>query len=338
MFDLSENYSGSDFFEEKIRDEKLLSSYLSRYFDSLNKTILKYYKSGLVYDTSRFTVLDGENRYDRLEVILVLWYLSIYLKYNSYLFKMSNPKKDEISYLKSVSNEIDRGYLDLILDRAYQVYPEIKSTIKERSLEAYQNILSRNKDVLVTQIDSFLIKKNFIGSYAINIANEILKLKKELNFKDSIKQVLKKESIKNKNKLFDLPDIKYEDSLYGISFDNLDANENLELLENKLDSDRNLSVPAIAMTETQTYVDDIQYIDYGLLSGYYLLLSKKTYKKWNSVSDSRTRPAHREANGQEVGINEKFIVMGEELDSPRDFSGSPSNTVNCRCWTTFEVK
>lgn len=54
-------------------------------------------------------------------------------------------------------------------------------------------------------------------------------------------------------------------------------------------------------------------------------------KEWLSTMDDRTRPEHAEVNGQVVGINEPFIVGGEELMFPGDPSASPELTISCRC-------
>lgn len=57
----------------------------------------------------------------------------------------------------------------------------------------------------------------------------------------------------------------------------------------------------------------------------------KVVKEWIATSDHRTRDAHMEANGQRVGMDEPFIVGGEELMYPGDPNGSPENVINCRC-------
>ena len=54
-------------------------------------------------------------------------------------------------------------------------------------------------------------------------------------------------------------------------------------------------------------------------------------KMWVSVSDSRTRSAHWEANRTKVDMEEKFLVGGELLDRPGDPLGSARNVINCRC-------
>lgn len=55
------------------------------------------------------------------------------------------------------------------------------------------------------------------------------------------------------------------------------------------------------------------------------------YKEWLTARDERVRPAHAEADGQIVRINEPFMVGGEYLMQPGDPSGSAKNTINCRC-------
>lgn len=55
-------------------------------------------------------------------------------------------------------------------------------------------------------------------------------------------------------------------------------------------------------------------------------------KVWLATEDSRTRPAHAAADGQEVGMDEAFDVGGEALQYPGDSdNGSAENIVNCRC-------
>lgn len=60
-------------------------------------------------------------------------------------------------------------------------------------------------------------------------------------------------------------------------------------------------------------------------------------KTWLATDDSRTRHAHREADGQTVGIDESFTVMGEDLRYPGDPTGSMKNIINCRCTVLPEI-
>jgi uncharacterized protein with gpF-like domain len=60
-------------------------------------------------------------------------------------------------------------------------------------------------------------------------------------------------------------------------------------------------------------------------------------REWVAVHDDRTREAHANADGQEVGIDEPFEVDGEELDRPGDENGSPENVINCRCTIIYHT-
>ncbi len=61
-------------------------------------------------------------------------------------------------------------------------------------------------------------------------------------------------------------------------------------------------------------------------------------KEWLATRDDRTRPEHLAADGQKVGMDEKFTVGGESMDRPGDSAASAANQVNCRCGMVFEEK
>jgi len=63
----------------------------------------------------------------------------------------------------------------------------------------------------------------------------------------------------------------------------------------------------------------------------------KPVKSWNAILDNKTRSSHAQADGQEVGVNDYYIVGGEQLKQPRDPNGSAGNTINCRCNSEFSV-
>lgn len=58
-------------------------------------------------------------------------------------------------------------------------------------------------------------------------------------------------------------------------------------------------------------------------------------KEWLATEDARTRPAHREADGQRVGINQAFHVGDDYLQVPGDRTGHPDNVIGCRCSVAF---
>ena len=55
-------------------------------------------------------------------------------------------------------------------------------------------------------------------------------------------------------------------------------------------------------------------------------------KRWKHIPVARVpRISHILANNQDRKPGEPFLVEGEELQYPRDPSGSPENTINCHC-------
>lgn len=60
-------------------------------------------------------------------------------------------------------------------------------------------------------------------------------------------------------------------------------------------------------------------------------------KEWEATEDSHTRPTHAAADGQTVGLTEKFTVGDAFLDFPGDPTGLAGEIVNCRCTMLFDV-
>ena len=67
-------------------------------------------------------------------------------------------------------------------------------------------------------------------------------------------------------------------------------------------------------------------------------------KRWVSTNDDRTRQHHRDVNGQEVGMDEDFViptpVKGGAIEDrllqyAGDPRGGPQNTINCRCVVVY---
>jgi uncharacterized protein with gpF-like domain len=56
-----------------------------------------------------------------------------------------------------------------------------------------------------------------------------------------------------------------------------------------------------------------------------------TRKGWMCSFVPDSRDAHMDVDGEEVGIDEDFIVGGEAMAYPGDPKASPGNVVNCLC-------
>lgn len=88
--------------------------------------------------------------------------------------------------------------------------------------------------------------------------------------------------------------------------------------------DRRANAQTIARTETNPayqFATASAWDQSGVVEG----------KEWVAVEDDVTREAHREADGQVVGLSEDFTVDGEALEFPGDPSASIGNVANCRC-------
>lgn len=72
------------------------------------------------------------------------------------------------------------------------------------------------------------------------------------------------------------------------------------------------------------------------LAGYFGNLYEGATKTWNSMEDDRVRPAHAEADGDEVALNDVFIVDNEAMTGPHDPSASDANTIGCRCFLSTD--
>lgn len=79
---------------------------------------------------------------------------------------------------------------------------------------------------------------------------------------------------------------------------------------------------AIARTETMGSVNMGQFVQYSA--------EGVKNKEWLATDDTFTRDAHAD-DIPDVGMDEPFIVGGEEMQFPGDPNGSAANVVNCRC-------
>jgi len=61
-------------------------------------------------------------------------------------------------------------------------------------------------------------------------------------------------------------------------------------------------------------------------------------KQWVATNDERTRPDHRNANGQVVDMDEDFNIGGVLMEYAGDPKGGAKNVVNCRCVIVYKDK
>jgi SPP1 gp7 family putative phage head morphogenesis protein len=114
--------------------------------------------------------------------------------------------------------------------------------------------------------------------------------------------------------------------------DGLDSNDTPEEIARRIrDEVGGMSMArarSIARTETAVAMNTAQHEEMQNAEQSFGITMQKV---WAATEDSRTRPAHEEADGQAVAMDEPFIVDGEPLDYPSDPNGSPENIINCRC-------
>jgi len=61
-------------------------------------------------------------------------------------------------------------------------------------------------------------------------------------------------------------------------------------------------------------------------------------KEWASVEDSRVRPSHAAADGQQREMNDKFTIGGARMDRPGDPTAPAAEVINCRCTLLYNEK
>ncbi len=120
--------------------------------------------------------------------------------------------------------------------------------------------------------------------------------------------------------------------------DELEDDELADLVESEEDAEDILAEieDAIASADGE---DGISEELLALAGGAAAVLAGITLTKtWIAVMDDTTRPAHADADGQTVGVDEPFNVDGDELEYPGDDAGDPGNVINCRCTTVYGIE
>lgn len=101
-----------------------------------------------------------------------------------------------------------------------------------------------------------------------------------------------------------------------------------DAIRGTLDGNADARARSIARTETHGASQDAQF-EVAQAIGL-------NTKRWVATNDNRTRETHVEADGQEQDMDKPFNVGEDELMYPGDPSGSPEETVQCRCVVVFE--
>lgn len=84
----------------------------------------------------------------------------------------------------------------------------------------------------------------------------------------------------------------------------------------------------IAEEESNTAYNDSDFEE-AIAEGY-------TMKTWNTMADRYVRKTHRPMEGKTIPIDDYFLVGNSLMLYPRDPDGDLEETVNCRCWLTYE--
>lgn len=110
----------------------------------------------------------------------------------------------------------------------------------------------------------------------------------------------------------------------------------------------------ISITETQAATESTKQLEGEALAGFlpFALIGENeappidepikldSDKEWVTVGDDKVRPAHQQANGQKVKLDEPFEVDGELLNHPGDPSlgATLKNLARCRCASRINIK
>lgn len=67
-------------------------------------------------------------------------------------------------------------------------------------------------------------------------------------------------------------------------------------------------------------------------------LGARVVRRWSAILDTRVRPSHAIAHGQEVELGQPYLVGGAHLLHPGDPAGPAGEVINCRCTEVYEVR
>lgn len=137
-----------------------------------------------------------------------------------------------------------------------------------------------------------------------------------------------------RNRLTKFPDDVYDDLREELAL-GLDAGEDVRQLRDRvkatLDHEEAMTdyeATRIARTEVHGAVNGGTY---AAAQAHMSRTGERQRKLWIATADDRTRPTHRKADRQQVGLEEPFEVGGGRLMFPGDPSGPAREVINCRC-------
>ena len=204
---------------------------------------------------------------------------------------------------KVVEIGLPDNYLDITIDKEYNYFKNLLVTFYRRVVTAFATMLmNQAKDDLGTRSIFWDHVNRWIND---NVGKKVTRVNNTT--KDRIKRIIRvgiEEGLSNK-------EIAYRLTLIG-----------------KIDSIKRAN--RIARTETHQTAN----------KGTFEMAKELNMqvKEWLAARDERTRLPHRHASGQVVGIDDSFVVGGENLMFPGDPDGSAENVINCRCTHVFRSK
>lgn len=135
------------------------------------------------------------------------------------------------------------------------------------------------------------------------------------------------------NRLRGIGDVVWSDMRTQLAL-GYEAGESIEQLATRLRTVAKISEPR-ALTIARTEV--VPAANFGSLQQLKAVgfTDEECQKEWLATNDARTREAHREADGQRVGLSEPFHVGGDWLQVPGDPAGRADNVLKCRCSVAY---
>src|SRR5215208_1682171 len=105
------------------------------------------------------------------------------------------------------------------------------------------------------------------------------------------------------------------------------AGESIAQLRDRVASATGLASPRAGVMARTEILDALNYGAFAEMAATGL----DGTKEWVATPDDRTRPDHVHADGQKVGVREKFSIGGWPADRPHDPALPADQAISCRC-------